>query len=374
MRWLSLSLWLPALAAAAQVPTDFNGRLYIYDKSSPSLSNKHAPISHEAARLIIAQRLGVDRYHDGDSISPETMSALNSLGSSSGLFEEKDFRRPLAVLLSSEDRHHHQQDLEPYTHLATVEAIPSLKQSDSLFVGFAAQKYASENRRPVFSKDNAEQGIYFESDDAIVRRITGFPQPGLLLDQYRREGYDVILLISPKQWAAKTSYGHFEWPMVTHDKRQIQEKPLEEEPDTPAPNETISPSKSNDTTPLRGILPFCYSTKEKCESTTRNCTGHGSCKIAYTQKDSSSDDEGVPCYSCSCSATVRENKDGSKKTTVWSGPACQKKDVVTPFWLITGFTVLMIFLVSWAIGTIMTMGNEELPSVIGAGVSGVPRK
>ncbi|KAF4555969.1 Hypothetical protein D9617_2g059350 [Elsinoe fawcettii] len=374
MRLLSLSLWLPALAAAGQVATDFNGRLYIYEKSSPSLSNKHTPIDHEAARLIIAQRLGVDRYHDTGAISTDTINALNDLGGESSLLQD-ELKRPVAVLLSSENRRHYKEHLEPFTHFAIINAIPSLRQTQTLWTGFAAQKYAAENRRPVFSKDNADQGIFYEDDTTLIRQISRFPEPGLLIEQYRREGYDVILIISPKQWASKTYYGHFEWPMVTLDKRQVQEKPLEEELDTPTPNETISPYKSsNDTTPLRGILPFCYSSKEACESTTRNCTGHGSCKVAYTQKDDAGDEKGVPCYACSCTPTIKENKGGGKKTTVWSGPACQKKDVVAPFWLIAGFSILMVFLVSWAVGTIWSMGEEELPSVIGAGVSGVPRK
>ena len=69
---------------------------------------------------------------------------------------------------------------------------------------------------------------------------------------------------------------------------------------------------------------------------------------------------------------VRTNSDGTKKTTQWGGPACQKKNVVAPFWLLAGFTVFLVTLVSWGAGTIWSMGNEELPSVIGAGVSGVP--
>jgi len=104
----------------------------------------------------------------------------------------------------------------------------------------------------------------------------------------------------------------------------------------------------------------------------RNCTGHGSCKLKFTDKDAGGG--GAKCYQCSCSADVRTNKDGTKKTTQWGGPACQKKDVVAPFWLLAGFSVGLMFLVSWAIGTLMTMGSEDLPSVIGAGVSGVPRR
>lgn len=133
----------------------------------------------------------------------------------------------------------------------------------------------------------------------------------------------------------------------------------------------ISSSSSNktynNTTPLRGILPACYTTKEHCEKTTRNCTGHGSCSKKYRDPDSGSN--GLDCYSCSCEATVVENENG-KKTTKWGGPACQKKDISIEFWLIALFTVGLMFLVSFAVGSVWEMGSEELPSVIGAGVSG----
>ena len=38
------------------------------------------------------------------------------------------------------------------------------------------------------------------------------------------------------------------------------------------------------------------------------------------------------------------------------------------------FSVGLVFLVSFAIGELMGMGGEELPSVIGAGVSGPTAK
>ena len=62
------------------------------------------------------------------------------------------------------------------------------------------------------------------------------------------------------------------------------------------------------------------------------------------------------------------------KTTYWGGPACQKKDVSVPFWLFVGSGVLLAFLISSGIGMLYSMGSEELPSVIGAGVSGPSRK
>lgn len=128
----------------------------------------------------------------------------------------------------------------------------------------------------------------------------------------------------------------------------------------------------NQSTPLRGILPGCYTSLSTCQAITRNCTGHGACTLKYTDKDAST--SGAPCYSCACTADVRTNADGTKKTTRWGGPACQKKDVVMPFWLLAGFSIFLISLISWGIGNLVSMGNEELPSVIGAGVSGVPRR
>lgn len=53
----------------------------------------------------------------------------------------------------------------------------------------------------------------------------------------------------------------------------------------------------------------------------------------------------------------------------YGGPACQKKDISGPFWLIAGFTIVIIGLVSWAIGMMFSIGEEKLPGVIGAGVS-----
>ena len=67
---------------------------------------------------------------------------------------------------------------------------------------------------------------------------------------------------------------------------------------------------------------------------------------------------------------MRKNKDGTKKTTRFGGAACHKKDVVFPFWLLAGTTVGIIGVITFGLGMLYEMGNQELPSVIGAGVSG----
>ena len=58
------------------------------------------------------------------------------------------------------------------------------------------------------------------------------------------------------------------------------------------------------------------------------------------------------------------------KTVHWGGPACQKKDVSMPFFLLAGLTIGLIAVVAWGIGLLISIGQEDLPSVIGAGVAG----
>jgi hypothetical protein len=76
-------------------------------------------------------------------------------------------------------------------------------------------------------------------------------------------------------------------------------------------------------------------------------------------------------FSCVCNKpTIRKNVDGSEKTTYYAGSACQKVDVSQPFWLLAGTTVFLLTAVSLGVGMLYSMGSEELPSVIGAGVTG----
>ena len=212
--------------------------------------------------------------------------------------------------------------------------------------------------------------------DSIGAEVLESSELNTAINDLYSQGYDVIVVVYPSSLAGSAEYAKWVDPASLH-KRQA-ETPLEEFDSFTIDNETgFSTQKDDDgnedTSPLPGILPSCYSTKSACESTTRNCTGHGKCALAYTQRDTTGDSKGVDCFQCICTPTVRQVGNG-KKTTVWSGPACQKKDISVQFWLLAGFSIFMVFLVSWGIGTLLSMGNEELPSVIGAGVSGPTRK
>jgi 1,4-dihydroxy-2-naphthoate octaprenyltransferase len=48
---------------------------------------------------------------------------------------------------------------------------------------------------------------------------------------------------------------------------------------------------------------------------------------------------------------------------------CQKEDISVQFWLIAGFTIMIVGVTAFAIGLLYSVGEETLPGVIGAGVS-----
>lgn len=118
---------------------------------------------------------------------------------------------------------------------------------------------------------------------------------------------------------------------------------------------------------IRGVLPICHPSLKECITATNNCSDHGTPYKKYSDPSSKA---AQACYACNCSTTVRKNKDGSIKTTQWGGPACQKRDVSVPFWLLAGFSIALVTTLSWAIGLLFSIGQEDLPSVIGAGVTG----
>jgi hypothetical protein len=113
-------------------------------------------------------------------------------------------------------------------------------------------------------------------------------------------------------------------------------------------------------------VPFRFENLDECQSVTKNCTGHGKCSRIF----STGGDKKTELFQCMCKPTVETSKDGKKSTYQWAGNACQKIDVSIPFWLLAGTSVFLLTAISLGIGMLYSMGNEELPSVIGAGVSG----
>ncbi|KAI5300979.1 hypothetical protein KEM55_003431 [Ascosphaera atra] len=138
------------------------------------------------------------------------------------------------------------------------------------------------------------------------------------------------------------------------------------------------PKKDSKGDGLSTLLPVCYASNTTCNEWTHSCSGHGYCyhKNEKSKKKGGSGADSKDCYACKCVQTVvSRHPDGRpKKTIQWGGPACQKKDVSTPFFIFASLTVLMVLGVSGAIGLLFNMGEEELPSVLSAGVTAKTRK
>ena len=205
-------------------------------------------------------------------------------------------------------------------------------------------------------------------------------------EKAQEEGFSVTVVMmprsAPRSKRSTGSWGSYSLP----SKEARRENPeaflsMNAEPSSSPSNEVtdledfpiISLAENKD--PVRGILPSCFDTRTACQKQTHNCSGHGECKLLHKGRGSGSNQESVDCYGCACVPTVQKaGKEGGKQVTYWGGPACQKKDISIQFWLFVGSGVVLAFLVSAGIGMLYSMGSEELPSVIGAGVSGPARK
>lgn len=185
----------------------------------------------------------------------------------------------------------------------------------------------------------------------------------------------VLLPDSGTTKSLKASYGPYEMPSQVVIERREVEEPMTESPAASSAafksKQVMTSNTSQPFEPITGVPPVCHSSLDACMSRTNNCSGHGTC---YMKKDSAKGEEAGPaCYACGCEPQKErflagDNKEPAFRITYWGGAACQKKDVSGPFWLFATFTVVMIGLVSWAIGLLFSIGEEKLPGVIGAGV------
>ena len=194
---------------------------------------------------------------------------------------------------------------------------------------------------------------------------------------------NVVAVFMPESSRTSTSptnaYGRYETTQSSIGRRQAEEPIIDALSPISFSNKQVQTSNStgNTSMPLTGVLPLCHSSLDACVSATNNCSGHGACYKKYGNLKEEGDSKGS-CFTCGCKPQkVYFKYDGGKKTgwtlEYWGGAACHKKDVSSAFWLITIFTVVMVGLVSWGIGLLYSIGEEQLPGVIGAGVSSKPR-
>lgn len=158
-------------------------------------------------------------------------------------------------------------------------------------------------------------------------------------------------------------------------RRRGNELVITDGPAAPAPTSTNSPASIDaflaaNAARARDPVPACFQSLNTCETRTNKCSGgHGVCIDKFANDTRAKG----PCFACHCMRTVvldgTEPGAVGEKTVRWAGNMCQKKDVSVAFWLLAGFTIGLMGLVTFAIGMLYSVGEEKLPGVIGAGVS-----
>jgi len=374
MRSTLAAVALAALVQAASAATA--ARVFTYDPHSPARPDTSLrSLNPVAARVVLAQRVHVEEFHSSDLDRQDVIDAINEYGVKTPLFGKESGRTRKALLMveNAAASQVSSSSLQSYRGFQ-LDSAPS---GADLFVDLARQL------------DRTSLGVSSEEEALKVISRTRFGTPsgdtiyiassmGELESYFKelaKEGTrSVTALVTYSNGDEESAgelpvWGTYEMPSQQNLKRQsIREQPLieKEQPGTTPNKDSLGSFAKKNATIIRGILPACFHSLSECEKRTSNCTGRGSCRKEYHDKSAP-----VPydCFSCKCGNTTTK-KDGLVSTTYWSGPACQKKDVSVEFWLIVLFTLGLIFLVGFAVGQIWEMGDQQLPSVIGAGVSG----
>lgn len=95
---------ISALCWSAQLAAATTGYIYTYDPNEAprpeALSRRLSPV---AARLLLAQRAGVEEYHSADLASKDVVQAINDFGRRTPLFGTAERPRMAFVLLEGWD-------------------------------------------------------------------------------------------------------------------------------------------------------------------------------------------------------------------------------------------------------------------------------
>ncbi|CAI6282570.1 unnamed protein product [Periconia digitata] len=398
---LSRGLALSTLCSAASAARE--GHVYVYDKVPGSLPQAPTTVTPETARLILARRMGLSDFHSLENPSEDTIRNLNVYGGNQpklfGGHRQNDLKMQTVMWID---------DVEDFEVFAscfqdkdwmklTVSDPPSTSDNERLIEDMALQTNALDDHTRKSGSDSDSKNEFLNDwlrvasrNYDVVRKTTQKNECPFSHHNSVTPSMTVVLMppSSPKSKRRVQPYGPYTVPSPDHLRREVAEAHISKEtplslasttPDLPDDLETFpvitaAKEKGDNTTAPLGILKTCYESQSKCVAATNACTGHGKC----VNRNGGKKERGFDCWHCACEAEVKmhdgKGMETGKKTVYWGGPACQKKDISTPFWLLTGTAVLLAFLISSGIGLMYSMGAEELPSVIGAGVSGPSRK
>ncbi|KAL2756699.1 hypothetical protein ACRALDRAFT_1080843 [Sodiomyces alcalophilus JCM 7366] len=368
---LGVAAALAGLATAAPQPQPAN--VYVLQPNPPAAAAVPL-IPRQLARLVLLQRLapegGVGSLNDlpNDLSDDKAVFYLNQLGKApQPLFDTVASVEPSQLLIMLEgvtsDAELELKDaLAGHAPAFTVSESPSSMahrefiQQDLLSAGVSRSECELEKAinpldEECFSGKASVASFDLKKDPSILSSlIDNVARLQRLADVGEMETTLVLLpeasRASPlNAWTSTRS---------SASRRQLAEEVLV---DADAETGTsAAPSSLFSAVSEKGI-PSCFSSEDKCQAATGNCSGHGACRPKYAGSTS--------CFTCHCESTVS----GSGSVTHWAGATCGKVDLSGPFWLFAGFTILMVGIVSMSITVLFNLGEEKLPGVIGAGVS-----
>jgi hypothetical protein len=128
MKFITAAL-LSAVSCYTELAAAATGHILTLD---PSLSSQHHPsnerrtLSRETARIVIAQRTGVENYHTGKGLSDDEIEAINDYGLSTHMLSaSKEDARTFILAFAGEDEVEGEMELLPGLRTCTLTNTPS---------------------------------------------------------------------------------------------------------------------------------------------------------------------------------------------------------------------------------------------------------
>ncbi|KFY07618.1 hypothetical protein V492_06981 [Pseudogymnoascus sp. VKM F-4246] len=382
---LTFGLLLPAIAGVVYATSShIDGFVFT---ASKELDTGSVSLTPEQVRVVLAQQLDVTQYHNlgaGDR-SEKELKLINSFGGQHPkLFDEGvagatsprhlvvfldvslDGSKALKTKWSAKGRTEPSFVMGGSPGTKSVGALvrdiqqqisPGKLPDEQCTLAKAIDASASEcwnnkNSHIMLAKDGSDFDAFVKSQDSLFSAIE------------KGDLEATFLFMTPGQTNRfkKESWGAYSLPASDSElRKRQQELPMS---DIVASSSSAPSGPQPTSTPIRGLPPVCYNSKESCTKSTQNCSGHGECGRKFGPAEGES---GATCFACKCYSPDKTRKGH------WGGAACQKKDISAQFWIIAGFSALLMGIVSYAIGMMFSIGSEKLPGVIGAGVAAKTR-
>ncbi|KFZ00741.1 hypothetical protein V501_10502 [Pseudogymnoascus sp. VKM F-4519 (FW-2642)] len=391
---LSFGLLLPAIAGVAHATSSrIDGFVFT---ASKELDAGSVSLTPEQVRVVLAQQLDVTQYHSlgaGDR-SEKELKLINTFGGQhpklfdedvagttsprhlvvfldvslegskalKAKWSEKGRTEPSFVMVGSPGRESVGTLVRDIQQQISPRELPNEQCTLTKAIDVSASEcWQNKNSHIMhkFIEDSSDFDTFVKSQDSLFSAIE------------KGDLEATFLLMTPGQTNRfkKQPWGSYSLPASDSDlrKREQQEQPMSDAVSSSSSSSSTISGPQPTSTPIGRLPPLCYNTMESCTTSTQNCSGHGKCFRKFGPAEGAS---GASCFACKC-----YGPDPTDKTRKghWGGAACQKQDISAQFWIIAGFSALLIGIVSYAIGMMFSIGSEKLPGVIGAGVAAKTR-